>query len=673
MDSQDFWTSEFRGLGNLVVLEVRCGMGEGQMKEVLEKSARLEELVWTRVGCTLERRGGVLKKECLEVMLRLSRLRTLVLDGWVLEWTDLWALCRANPNLRTLGLGSTRRWVPKAPFQDGDREMELLSVEDLSLKLVYSSREEEEKEEEEDNETLDLVAFLPYLKRLRLDAFTRVNGKLLIANLHKASARLAATVARRPDSTPAFLLLPPPSKLEDLEIHVHQGPSLDPTDEDNQTPYLTHSEITTLIQEHAQPQGLTRLHLHLTTISPFLTSAICAIPSSSPIGYNVLQDLEIRISDFYGHSCDPIPWIRSILATCTRLRRVYLDLMGPQAEQKVFMRFAQGLFCGEVQADEAEEGGGGGGGVVDPRKAWACAGSLEELTVLGIQLPGVVDMAGYLGWRYRKSEGARLKKVWRTNRQRLQGFFTRTRTSNSSTANNANITTTTSTNNRNTDRNRNEGEDDTSSSEEEEQHYPYKGQGISMTRLIAFEIYENLKSIGRDPDTISPDDVTYLDRLLRFACHDSSPSPCYSSSSSSSFSLDSQQQQQLLQHQRTRKQHKQKQKQKQKQKPTPPYRPSRAEMRFNAQLATQIAQCPRLIMLRLNWDTYTQELADLRARQKVLQLEQREEELLLLREKIVALEEDLGEKTTKVQQQPRQGQKQEQKQKQKKRRSFLFG
>ena len=90
-----------------------------------------------------------------------------------------------------------------------------------------------------------------------------------------------------------------------------------------------------------------------------------------------------------------------------------MDLVGPQAEQKVFMRFAKGLFCGEVETDEAEEGEVG---VVDPRKAWACAGSLEELTVLGIQLPVVVDMAGYLGWRYRKSEGARLKKVWRTNR-----------------------------------------------------------------------------------------------------------------------------------------------------------------------------------------------------------------------------------------------------------------
>ncbi|KAF9121247.1 hypothetical protein BGX30_002709 [Mortierella sp. GBA39] len=513
-------------------------------------------------------------------------------------------MLRANPNLKTLGLGSTRRWESRAPFQDGDREMELLSVEDLKLKLVCPSHGEEE--EDEDNEALDVVAFLPYLKRLRLDVFTRVDGKLLIANLHKARARarLAATVANRSNSSPA-LLLPLPSKLESLEIHIHQGTTLDPTDEDNQTPYLTFPEITTLIQEHAHPQGLTRFHLHLTTISPLLTSAIRAIPPSSPFGYNVLQDLEIRISDFYGHTSNPIPWIRSILATCTRLRRVYLDLVGPQAEQKVYMRFAQGLFCGEVEADEAEEGGSGGvGGVVDPRKAWACAGSLEELTVLGIQLPAVVDMAGYLGWRYRKSENGRLKKVWRTNRQRLQGLFTRARTSTSTS------TSATNANNGNRNRNSNEGNDDTSSSEEEEQQCSRKDRRISMTRVIAFEIYENLKNIGRDPDTVCPDD-------------------------------------------------------------TPPYHPSRAEMRFNAQLATQIAQCPRLIMLRLNWDTYTQELTDLRARQKVLQLEQQEEELL--REKIVVLKEGPSEKTTKVQQQQRQSQKQEQTQEQNKRRSFLFG
>ncbi|KAG9071198.1 hypothetical protein KI688_008743 [Linnemannia hyalina] len=582
------------------------------------------------------------------VLLQSHRYKVFVdsQDFWTREFRGLGNL--------TLGLGSTRRWESRAaPFQGGDRELELLSVEDLRLKLVCPSHEEDE---DEDTETLDVVAFLPYLKRLRLDVFTRVDGKLLIANLHKARARahLAATTAASGSNSSPALLLPLPSKLESLEIHVHQGTTLNPTDEDNQTLYLTFPEITTLIQEHAHLQGLTRLHLHLTTISPFLTSAIRAIPPSSPLGYNVLQDLEIRISDFYGHTCDPIPWIRSILATCTRLRRVYLDLVGPQAEQKVYMRFAQGLFCGEVEAEEGEAGGTGG--VVDPRKAWGCAGSLEELTVLGIHLPVVVDMAGYLGWRYRKSESGRLKKAWRTNRQRLQGLFTRTLTSTStSTSTSANANANANNGNRNT--NSNEGKDDTSSSEEEEQQCSRKDRRISMTRVIAFEIYENLKSIGRDPDTVCPDDVTYFDRLLSFACPDYSPS----SSSSCSSSLDSQQQQ-LQQQQRTRKQYKQKQKQKQ----TPPYRPSRAEMRFNAQLATQIAQCPRLIMLRLNWDTCTQELADLRARQKVLQLEQQEKELL--REKIVALEGP-SERTTKVQQQPRQSQKQEQN----KRRSFLFG
>ncbi|KAF9128756.1 hypothetical protein BGW39_004781 [Mortierella sp. 14UC] len=572
IDSQDFWTADFECLQNLVVMDVQCGIGREQMLEVLRRSPRLEELTWNQVESV--RRENFLPEEHLRAIMGLSRLKLLVLDNWEFEWVDLVELMRSKPNLRTLGLGSSSYWQNKLiPFAPKDLEGWILPVEDLRLKLLWTDPADA---------SMDLVQFMPHLRHLTIDVLTAFDKARLADHLHRARARLAHTTGSS---------VIPLSKLESLEIHVQS--TFEPIEVD-QLMYLTTEEITAFL-ECAQPDGITRLHLDVANVSPALTDAIRATPLTSTLGYSILQDLEIQITDFYGHPTDPIPWLRTILTTCTRLRRVHFDLTGPLAQTKVYMRFAMELFCGEN-----EQGG------MDRTRAWGCAETLEDLTVMGIRKASELDFAGYLGWRYQKSSSARRKKFWRGNKQRLHNLFSRGGSSStsytSSYNNHYNNVTSNNANN----------EDETSSSSEEEQPMESK---VSVTRVIAFEIYEQLKSIGRDPDVIYPDDLDYMDRLMRFAC------PGSSSTSTSDTPTTTTEEKKHNQHQ---------QQQQQQEKP----RLTHAEKRFNAQLAAQLAQCPKLVRLRLNFHNCSQELADLRARQRELKMEEeavfaRQRELLV--------------------------------------------
>ncbi|KAG0374176.1 hypothetical protein BGX24_010727 [Mortierella sp. AD032] len=534
IDCQDFRSVDFKQLNNLTVLDVQCGVGRDQMLCVLKKSPRLEELTWSQVESL--RRGNFFPEEHLQVILRLSKLKVLVLDNWEFEWVDLVELMRSKPLLKTLGLGSSGYWQNKSilPFAPKDLESWILPVEDLRLKLMWSSPADA---------SMDLVQYMPHLRHLNLDVLTGFDKSCLIDHLYKARARYvhitgSATI--------------PPSKIESLEIHV-QG-TFEPADAD-QLMYLTTEEILDLL-ECAQPDGLTRLHLEVANVSPILTNAIRATPLTSTLGYSILQDLEIQITDFYGHPTDPIPWLRTILMTCKRLRRVHFDLIGPQAQTKVYMQFAMELFCGENEE-----------GVMDRTRAWGCADTLEDLTVMGIRKASEIDFAGYLGWKYQKSALARRKKFWRGNKQRLHNLFSRGGSSSTSTSTTSASTSTT--NNASNNNNAN-NEDETSSSSEEDRRP--KENKVSFTRVIAFEIYEQLKAIGRDPDVIYPDNLDYIDRLMRFACPGST-SP--STSDDEKTKQYQKQQQQPLQEQTYL---------------------TRAEKRFNAQLAAQLAQCPRL-----NW------------------------------------------------------------------------
>ncbi|KAF9906809.1 hypothetical protein EC991_000252 [Linnemannia zychae] len=454
-------------------MDVHCRIAPEQMLDVLQKSPRLEELTWSQVESV--RQENFLPEEHLRAITQLSRLKLLVLNNWEFDWVDLVNLMKSKPKLKTLGLGSSRYWRNESTlFAPKDLEGWILPIEDLRLKLLWADSEDA---------SMDLVQFMPHLRRLTIDVLAGFNKARLVDHLHRARARLAHT-------TGSFVV--PPSKLESLEIHVQS--TFEPIEIDQQM-YLTTEEIIAFM-ECAQPDGLTRLHFDVANISPTLTNAIRATPLTSTLGYSILQDLEIQINDFYGHPTDPVPWLRTILATCTRLRRVHFDLTGPLAQTKVYMRFAMELFCGENEHGE-----------MDRTKAWACSETLEELTVMGIRKASVLDFAGYLGWKYQKSPSARRKKFWKGNRQRLHNLFSRGSGSSSTGYNSSYYY-----NSYNSVNNNANNEDETSSSSEEER--PREGK-VSVTRVIVFEIYEQLKSIGRDPDIIYPDDLDYMDRLMR--------------------------------------------------------------------------------------------------------------------------------------------------------------
>ncbi|KAF9080362.1 hypothetical protein BGX23_002275 [Mortierella sp. AD031] len=499
VDSSDFWTYQFENLQKLVVLDVQSGINFGQMYEVLERSPRLEHLRWMQLDCI--RRGNCIPEEHMELILKLTHLRVLILDNWEVDWADLITMVRSNPNLRTLGLGSMSRCHEK-PFPYGPKEIEtmVLPVEDLRLQLLWSP----------DDSTIDLIEFMPHLKRLWIDILCVFDLQLFIAKMKKARARLSLLT-----NAPTL----PASKLECLEIRV-QG-TFEPTEQEIN--YLTSQQIIALM-DCAQPEGLTRLELDVATVCPLLCEAIRTPP-------------------------DPIPWLRSILVSCQRLRIVHLDLIGLEGESKVPMGMAQELFCG---VDE--------NGVVAPDRAWGCAGTLEDLTVLGMRKPMVVDFAGYLGWKYRKSR--RKTKFWKGNGRRLNNLLAKG----------------------GNDRDNNKTNADSEESSFSEEERPRDDDSMSMTQ-----------------------EMDFFDRLMQLATKDPDENR--------------------------------------------PYQPRRTEKQFNAQLAAQFAQCPKLTRVRLNHSQCTQEIEDLRARQRVLLREQE-----ILREHILAAEKRRDEALLK------QSQKQQQKQ-----------
>ncbi|KAG0215311.1 hypothetical protein BGX33_001266 [Mortierella sp. NVP41] len=192
----------------------------------------------------------------------------------------------------------------------------------------------------------------------------------------------------------------------------------------------------------------------------------------------------------------------------------------------------------------------------------------------------VVDFAGYLGWKYRKSR--RKTKFWKGNGRRLNNLLAKG----------------------GNDRDNNKTNADSEESSFSEEERPRDDDSMSMVKLVACGIYEHVKSIGRNSET---QEMDFFDRLMQLATKDPDENR--------------------------------------------PYQPRRTEKQFNAQLAAQFAQCPKLTRVRLNHSQCTQEIEDLRARQRVLLREQE-----ILREHMLTAEKRRDEALLK------QSQKQQQKQ-----------
>ncbi|KAF9930630.1 hypothetical protein FBU30_000256 [Linnemannia zychae] len=378
--------------------------------------------------------------------------------------------------------------------RDEDIEAMVMQVRDLRLRLYQA----------DDSACFDIVRFMPYLSCLRLDIPMGIDKQILISRLGMARTRLAIL-------TNSAVILP--SRLKSLEIYNHMA--LNSKEETDQQKNLIDSEIVALV-EYAHPQGLKRLHLKVANISQTLADAIKTPPPTSSFSFSILQDLSLQITDFYSHSCNPIPWIHSILITCPQLRRIHLDLIGSQAKARVFMECAQELFYSPSEGDTQE-----------PMVPWACSQTLQELTILGIQRPRVIDLVNYLDWNCQKPDtSGYMNKFWKKGRDRIHTIFLR---SNSISQPNTSVLMNSSSN-------------------------------------ISHDSYNNKDEHER--------------------AHGQRPQPY------------------------------------QQQPPQALIELTRNEMRFNAQLAGQLAQCPNLIRFRLNSRSYMKELEHLRARHKVLKVEQ---------------------------------------------------